>query len=125
VILGLGMDLLENSRVERELERGEWVLADGVFAPEEIADCAAAGNAARHLAACFAAKEAALKALRLRVDNLALFREAVIRREGPGRYGISFHNRLLAESGKMGVRTVALTITQNHNQTSALVLLED
>jgi phosphopantetheinyl transferase (holo-ACP synthase) len=36
VILGLGIDLLETSRVERELSRDEWQPGDGIFTPEEI-----------------------------------------------------------------------------------------
>jgi phosphopantetheinyl transferase (holo-ACP synthase) len=57
VILGLGIDLLENSRVERELARGDWLLGDGIFTREEIRHCSGSREAALGYAACFAAKE--------------------------------------------------------------------
>jgi hypothetical protein len=41
------MDVLETSRVEQELSRGEWLLADGVFTPEEITYCSATGKPAQ------------------------------------------------------------------------------
>ena len=58
----LGIDLIEIDRVERALERRPR-LADRLFRPGELDACRDRARPARHLAARFAAKEAAIKAL--------------------------------------------------------------
>ena len=57
-----GIDLIEIARVERALERRPR-LAERLFHPGELAYAAARRRPGRHLAARFAAKEAAIKAL--------------------------------------------------------------
>ncbi len=125
MILGLGIDFLETSRVERELARGEWLEQDGVFTPGEILDCSAARRPARRYAACFAAKEATLKALGIRVTDLALFREVEVGAGAGGGHRISLRDRLKAESERMGVRRISLAIAQAAGRTGATVILED
>jgi len=61
---GVGIDLLEIDRLERALERHPR-LAQRVFTAGEREYAAARARPARHLAARFAAKEAAVKALGL------------------------------------------------------------
>lgn len=58
----LGIDLIEIDRVERALSRRPR-LAERLFLPDELSACRARARPARHLAARFAAKEAAIKAL--------------------------------------------------------------
>jgi holo-[acyl-carrier protein] synthase len=57
-----GIDLIEIGRVERALERRPR-LAERLFRPGELAYARARRRPGRHLAARFAAKEAAIKAL--------------------------------------------------------------
>lgn len=61
---GIGVDLIEIARVERALERRP-KLAERMFTAAELAFAARRKRPGRHLAARFAAKEAALKALGL------------------------------------------------------------
>jgi len=124
VILGCGIDILETRRVEQEHTRGEWLPEEGIFTPEEVTRCNTSRNPARRFAACFAAKEAALKALGAQVDDLAIFREAEVM-FGPGaECSIILHGRLRSASERRGVRSIRLSITQSANQTCAMVLLE-
>ena len=58
----VGIDLIEIERVERALARRPR-LAERLFRPEELAYAAARRRPGRHLAARFAAQEAAIKAL--------------------------------------------------------------
>ena len=60
--MSVGLDLIEIERVERALERRPG-LADRLFTPAEREHAARMARPGRHLAARFAAKEAALKAL--------------------------------------------------------------
>ncbi len=125
MILGLGADLLDAGRVAQELSRGEWQADQGIFTPEEIRYCGAGPNPASRHAACFAAKEAIMKALAVRADDLALFREVEIL-PGKGRsYDVLLHARLEAASEKLGVRSIRLSITQYAGQAGASVILED
>lgn len=124
MILGLGIDLLETRRVEQELARGEWLRNDGIFTAEEIKHCSSAGEPARRYAACFAAKEATLKALGVRVSDLAIFREVEV---GPGSdcsYKVTLYDRLKGECERLGVRRIKLSISCPAGQTGAIVILE-
>ena len=62
--MSVGIDLIEIERIERALERRSG-LAERVFSEAELAFARARARPAVHLAARFAAKEAALKALGL------------------------------------------------------------
>ena len=63
-IPGIGIDLIEVERIEGALERRPR-LAERLFTQAELDYAAARARPGRHLAARFAAKEAALKALGL------------------------------------------------------------
>ena len=63
MIVGIGIDLLEISRMERALGRTGGRFLDRVFTVDERAACEASGGGAERWAARFAAKEAVLKAL--------------------------------------------------------------
>jgi holo-[acyl-carrier protein] synthase len=61
---GIGVDVIEIERLERALERRPR-LAERLFSPAELEFAAARRRPGLHLAARFAAKEAAIKALGL------------------------------------------------------------
>jgi holo-[acyl-carrier protein] synthase len=124
VILGLGTDFLETSRVERELSRGKWLSENGIFTPGEISYCSSVGKPARRYAACFAAKEAALKALGVQVRDLAMFREVEVEPVSDHEYKLVLHERLKAASEQLGVRRVQLSIAHKAAQVGAVVVLE-
>jgi holo-[acyl-carrier protein] synthase len=125
VVLGLGLDLLEIGRVDKELSRGEWLLADGIFSAEEIAHCSSTEKPALHYAACFAAKEAILKALGIPVGDLSMFREVEVMPGGDGVYRAVLSSRLKVGSEQLGVKNIALSIAHGTHQTVALAILED
>jgi len=125
VILGLGTDCLETGRVERELMRGEWLPKDGIFTPEEIRHCSSAGRPARQFAACFAAKEAALKALGVKVSDLTMFQEVELAPALNGGFEIVLRNRMESEAGRLGVRHIHLSIADDDDRAGAIVILED
>ncbi len=119
MIVGLGIDVVENRRLRRELALGDWETQDGVFSAEEIQRCRAHKDAAVQFAACFAAKEAALKALGVAPADLGMLREV---RVGPG--GIVFKRRLKSEAQNLGVQHITLAITSTKRHTGAMVILE-
>ena len=65
MVIGLGTDLIEIARIAQTVDRfGERFLRR-VYTPQEIAYCLGKRSSAESLAARFAAKEAAAKALSL------------------------------------------------------------
>ena len=66
MIVGIGIDLIEVDRVNKTMGQHPRFL-DRVFTPEEVRYSRGKKNAAQHLAARFAAKEAFFKALGRRI----------------------------------------------------------
>jgi holo-[acyl-carrier protein] synthase len=66
MIVGIGIDLIEVDRVNKTMAQHPRFL-DRVFTPEEVRYSRGKRNAAQHLAARFAAKEAFFKALGRRI----------------------------------------------------------
>ena len=124
MIIGLGVDLVENSRVTQELAQGDWRPENGVFTSGEIKRCSSGNNPALCYAACFAAKEATLKALGVGVSDWATFREVEIGRDNNGEYAVVLHDRLKSESQQLGVRHIRVSIAAAAEQTGAMVILE-
>ncbi|MBZ5724850.1 MAG: 4'-phosphopantetheinyl transferase superfamily protein [Acidobacteriia bacterium] len=124
MIVGLGIDLFDSSRVERELARGDWPREDGIFTQGEIAHCNSTARPARSYAACFAAKEATLKALDLRADDLGFFGEVEVEPVACG-YRLTLHGRPKARAGQLGVRQAKLSIARHGRLIGAVVILED
>jgi holo-[acyl-carrier protein] synthase len=125
VILAIGADHLEISRVERELSWGEWRPQNGTFTMEEIRYCASARRLGRHYAACFAAKEAALKALGVHPADLGMFREIEVRRDQNMEYRIILHGRMKDTSMRLGVKRIKLSVTCDARAAGAIVILEN
>jgi holo-[acyl-carrier protein] synthase len=124
VIVGLGIDLLENSRVERELARGEWLLDEGIFTREEIKHCSGSRKPALRYAACFAAKEATLKAMNARISDLTIFREIEVQAGADSEYRLVLHGGLRTQFECRGARQIRLSVARNAKHTVAMVILE-
>ena len=122
MILGFGIDLVATNRVERELAQGEWLPGNGIFTSREISRCCGNKRPALCYAACFAAKEATLKALGVEVADLGMMREVEV--ELGDHCTIVLHDRTKSESEQLGVRHIRLAIAPGKRQTGAMVILE-
>lgn len=124
MILGFGMDVVEIPRIARILAgspgTAERFLAR-VYTPGERAFCEAVHDRASRLAARFAAKEAAVKALGappgLRWTELEVVR-------GAGAPALVLHGAAEAAARRRGVTRVHLTITHDAGVAAAAVILE-
>ncbi len=123
MIVGIGIDFLDNHRFERELGRGRWLARDGIFTPKEIRQCDR-GCRPRRYASCFAAKEATLKALGMAVNDLACFREVEVDRRADGEAIVVLHRRPKQESERLGARHIRLSIASTRHHSGAVVILE-
>jgi holo-[acyl-carrier protein] synthase len=115
---GLGVDLIEVSRVERALERHPR-LARRLFSEAELRYAHARRRPGRHLAARFAAKEAAVKALGLG-GEFALGEVEVIAGEPPG---LRLHGRAERAARSQGVE-LRVSLTHSRDHAAAVAIAE-
>ncbi len=115
--MGVGLDLIEIERLERAIERRPR-LAERIFSEAERSQAAERHRPGRHLAARFAAKEAALKAL-----GLGGMRLHEVEVEGgadePPRLLLS--GEMAAEADRQGVR-LEVSLTHSRELASAVVV---
>lgn len=124
MILGVGMDVVEIARIARILAgapgTAERFLAR-VYTPGERAYCEGVHDRASRLAARFAAKEAAVKALGapagVRWTELEVIR-------GEGAPALVLHGAAGAAARRRGVTRVHLTLTHDGGVAAATVILE-
>jgi len=124
VLLGLGIDLVEVERVEREIEtRGESLL-DEVLCPGEIAYCRSKRRPGPHVAARFAAKEALLKALGTGRAGRISWHDAEVVHDERGRPSFVLAGETARLVEETGAREVHLSLTHTDTHASAMVALE-
>ena len=112
---GIGIDLIEIERIERALERRPR-LAERLFTEDELAYARSRGRPGRHLAARFAAKEAAIKALGGR--GIAPREIEVVGSEPPR---LVLHGRAADLAAEEGVE-LAVSLTHSRELAAASVL---
>jgi holo-[acyl-carrier protein] synthase len=117
VSTGVGLDLLEISRIERALARRPG-LGRRLFHPAELAYCAARGRPAQHLAARFCAKEAVSKAL-----GMPIFAPLDVEVLGGGAgVGLALHGAALARARELDVE-VGVSLTHSRGVAGAVAVL--
>ena len=121
MIVGIGIDVIEIRRLERELARGEWRDDDGVFTAGEVRRCRLERQPARRFAACFAAKEAALKALGIASADLGMLRQVELAERGAS---VHLHKRARAAAKRLGVRRISVSVAAAKELAGAMVVLE-
>ena len=124
MVIGVGIDVVAVERIARVLRRrGERFLAR-VFTPAELASCPPGDQYARRLAARFAAKEAALKALGTGLAAGIRWREIEVRRPARGRPEIVLHGRAAAHAQSLGVDRLHLSLSHDGPYAAAVVVAE-
>ena len=113
----IGIDLIEIGRIEQALERRPR-LAERIFLPGEIDYARSHGHPAPYLAARFAAKEAALKALGIGGLGLRDVEVEAGDREPPR---LRLHGRAAAAAREQGVE-LAVSLTHSRITAGAVVI---
>lgn len=124
MILGLGVDVCEVSRIRAALSRHGARFEKRVFTPQERAYCRRRKRSAESYAARFAAKEAAMKALGTGWARGVRWRDLEVTRE-PGRAPtLLLHGAAARRAKKMGVSRIHLALTHAGDQAMAFLILE-
>ena len=122
VVLGVGMDLVEIERMRASLARFGERFVQRVFTAREAAYAwEAPGASAERLAARFAAKEAALKALRL-ADLGVGWKDMEVFRHPDGRCDLHLHGRAATHAEKNGVIQTSLSLSHDGGYAAAFVI---
>jgi len=125
MVLGLGSDIIEISRIAASIERFGDRFLHRVFTPGEIAYCSRKKNAAESFAARFAAKEAGAKALGTGISHGIAWPEIEVRREASGRPTLHWSGRARLRAETLGVRRTSVTLTHSRELAMAVVIVED
>jgi holo-[acyl-carrier protein] synthase len=123
-IVGIGQDLIELSRIKGALERHGERFLRRCYTPLEIEYCQRFADPVPELAARFAAKEAAAKALGTGIAQGVHWRELEILRRPGAAPTLGFHGAAKARAEALGAGRAHVTLTHARELTSAVVILE-
>jgi holo-[acyl-carrier protein] synthase len=124
MIIGVGTDLIEISRIAKSIDRYGDHFLHRVYTAGEITYCSRKKQSAESYASRFAAKEAAAKALGTGISQGVSWREFEVTRQPGMRPEIHFHGRAARIAQSLGVRHASLSLTHSRDLAMAYVMLE-
>jgi|SRR5215472_5552793 len=124
MIVGTGVDIAEVARIEAAVERYGERFLKRVFTSEEIRYCTSKANAGERLAARFAAKEAAMKAIGTGLRRGVTWQDVEVVRLSGGRPGIRLNGKAAEFAAALGCKRIHLSISHTEEQAIAYVILE-
>jgi holo-[acyl-carrier protein] synthase len=125
MIVGIGLDLVDIARVAQLVaDKGERAMTR-LFTEGEAAYAAKRAEPARHLAARFAAKEAAYKALAGTEHARGIgWRDIEVVVEWDGRPTLRLHGRAAERAAELGITRMHISLTHADTTAAAVVVLE-
>ncbi|MEG9438055.1 holo-ACP synthase [Edaphobacter sp. HDX4] len=126
MIVGVGTDMIEISRIEDSIQRFGDRFLDRIFTSGEIRYCQQKKkHAAESFAARFAAKEAGAKALGTGISRGISWKEIEVRRSPGARPTLHLSGRALEIAGQLGIGQLSLSLTHGRDLAFAVVVAED
>ena len=125
MILGVGIDLIEVSRIRDSLGRFGDRLARRILRPDEFAYCMSHPDPAPFVASRFAAKEAVSKAFGTGIGSVLGWQDIEVRRLESGRPEVLLHGAAGEHAKERGCRRMHLSLTHTVHYASAVAVLED
>jgi len=124
MIVGTGVDIAEVARIKAAVERfGERFLSR-VFTPEVVRYALSKANAVERLAARFAAKEAAMKAIGTGLRHGVTWHDVEVVRLPGGRPILKFSGKAAEFAERLGCKRAHLSLSHTKEQAIAHVILE-
>jgi holo-[acyl-carrier protein] synthase len=124
MIVGLGTDLAEITRIERSIARHGQRFLERIYTPAEIAYCRSKKSSAESFAARFAAKEAGAKALGTGISHGVSWHEFEVRRDPSGKPALHLSGRAAELARALGATRNSISLTHTGTLAMAVVLLE-
>ena len=123
-VIGIGVDVIECSRIQRSIERFGDRFLHRVFTEGEIEYSMSMKFPERHLAARFAGKEAAAKAFGTGIGKAMGWRNIDIRKKESGEPFLVFSGPAETFAAERGVTSALITLSHTENYAVACVVLE-
>ena len=124
MIQGIGIDLVENERIKKIINKWGQKFLQRVFSEREINYCARHIQASIHYGARFAAKEAFLKALGIGLGMGVKLHEIEVVHDDQGKPDLSVRDGAQIQIEQKQIKKIHLSLTHTKNYASAIVLLE-
>jgi holo-[acyl-carrier protein] synthase len=124
MILGTGVDLAEVGRIREAIERHGERFIQRIYTEAEVAYVERKANRFERYAGRFAAKEAGMKAIGTGWKRGVRWRDFEVSNLPSGRPTLRLHGEAARIAEKMGVKTIALSITHTAELGMAHVILE-
>ena len=124
MIVGMGTDLAEISRIERSITRFGDRFLGRIYTPGEIAYCMRKKSFAESFAARFAAKEAGAKALGTGISRGVSWQEFEVVREASGKPRLVLSGRARELAQGLQVTHISLSLTHTSDMAMAVVVME-
>jgi holo-[acyl-carrier protein] synthase len=125
MIIAIGIDLVEISRIEEKLGRNNTRFRDRVFTAAEIAYCESRASRFASYAARFAAKEAAMKALGTGWAEGLSWQEIEIINNQAGAPLIHLVGRASERFNQLGATRAHVTLSHSRDTAIAQVIFEN
>ncbi len=124
MIQGIGIDLVENERIEKIIRKWGQKFLQRVFSEGEINYCKRHIQSSINYGARFAAKEAFLKALGIGLGMGVKLREIEVVHDEKGKPDLFLHGEAHLQMAKREINKIHLSLTHTKNYATAIVLLE-
>ena len=123
-VIGIGVDVIECSRIQHSIERFGDRFLHRVFTDGEIEYSMSMKFPERHLAARFAGKEAVAKAFGTGIGKAMGWRNIDIRKKESGEPFLVFSGPAEAFAAKRGVASALITLSHTENYAVACAVLQ-
>ena len=123
-ILGIGCDILDVDRMEREIAKEDGGFRDSVFTRSEIEYCETKRYPAEHYAARFAAREAVIKALGGVPDEGFSWLDIEISVDDDGAPCMELRGSMKDFADERGIATIHCSLSHTATMAMAYVILE-
>ena len=124
MIYGIGIDLVENIRMERIVKKWGPKFLNRIFSEGEIEYCARHAQSSIHYGARFAAKESFLKALGIGLGKGVKLNDIEVVSDENGKPSLMLYGEAKAEIKKRKIVNIHLSLTHTKNYATAIVILE-
>ena len=124
MIYGVGIDLVENSRMEKIINKWEEKFLHRIFSNEEIRYCGKHVNSSIHYGARFAAKESFLKALGIGIGLGVKLSDIEVVNDENGKPTFKLYGEAKNQIKRKKITKVHLSLTHTKSYSAAVVLLE-
>jgi holo-[acyl-carrier protein] synthase len=123
-VLGIGVDLIRVERLTEALERFGARMEQRLFTEAERTYCRSHKDPLPHLAARFAAKEAAFKAIGTGLSGGVGWKDAEVHQPGGRQPRLEYHGRALEHFRSLGGERTHLSISHDGGFAVACVVIE-